>query len=294
MAHRTTTRTIAAGAATTLALGALAFLTTGVAHADPRTLTWDDGASHFTRTITNETPAPGETITISTKFERTNSTDEKLDWVKDFHPTCLTYVSGSATLTDNSGPHTIEPYLDIQPGFIAADFNATSYRVTVKQNTAPATLSAQYKVGADCARDIGLQTGMDYSGSLGAGNYSTKGPSLTVGKANTTTTLAPVTGAKVGTTSTLTATVTPAASGGTVTFKDGDTIVGTAYVGADGTATAQWSPAKSGNRTISAAFSGTNTTKASTANATVSVAPEAGDGGGSLGSLGSLFGGFGS
>ncbi|AQA24219.1 hypothetical protein BTZ20_3745 [Rhodococcus sp. MTM3W5.2] len=217
-------------------------------------------------------PRPGETITISTKFERGNSTDEKLDWVKDFHPTCLTYIPGSATLTDNNGPHTIEPYLDIQPGFIAADFNATSYRVTVKQNTAPATLTAQYNVGANCTTDgVALQTGMDYSGSLGAGNYSTKGPSLTVTNANSTTTLAPITNAKVGQASTLTATVAPAAAGGTIEFKDGDTILGTAPVGANGTATHQWTPSAAGAHTIHATFSGRDGVNGSTTTAQVTV-----------------------
>ncbi|AQA24953.1 hypothetical protein BTZ20_3744 [Rhodococcus sp. MTM3W5.2] len=169
-------RGIASGAATTLAAGALTLLSTGIAGAATANITWDDYYSHFTRTVSNATPNAGEIITVSTKFERTNSTDEKLDWVKDFHPTCLTYVPNSAKL--NNQP--VEPYLDIKPGYIAADFNATSYRVIVKQNTAPAILSAQYTVGTDCARGTKLTTGMDYSGSLGSGSYGTKGPAITV------------------------------------------------------------------------------------------------------------------
>lgn len=293
MTRRTITRGIAAGAATTIAVGALALLGTGIAGADPATTTWDDWYSRFTRTVSNSTPAAGDTITVSTKFERTNSTSEKLSWVKDFHHSCLTYVPDSAKLTDTSGDHPVEPYLQISTDFIAGDFNATSYPVIVENQTESPTFSAQYKVGDSCPRDTALTSGMDYSGSLGAGSYSTNGPSITVAKTTSTTTLAPITGATIGKTTVLTATIAPADAGGTVTFKDGDAIIGTAAVGNDGKATSQWSPATDGNRTITAEYSGTNTVAASTTHITATVAPEGSIGGGN-GSLGDLLGGFGS
>src|SRR6478735_2451560 len=102
MTYRAPTRIVAAGATAAFAAGIVALLGTGTATADPRTLDWWDGNSHFTRTIDNETPAVGDTVTVTTTFERGNSTDEKLDWVKDHHPTCLTYVPGSATMNGNA------------------------------------------------------------------------------------------------------------------------------------------------------------------------------------------------
>jgi hypothetical protein len=78
-----------------------------------------------------------------------------------------------------------------------------------------------------------------------------------------------------------------------VTFKDGDTVLGTATVGADGTATYQWTPNAAGARTITADYSGHGTTNASTTTAQVTVA-DAGSNPDGGGSLGSLFSGFGS
>jgi hypothetical protein len=83
MATRAIMRGAAAGAATTFALGALAFLGAGTAAAAPGSIIWDDGSSHFTRTISNTTPDAGETITVTTKFERTSWVDEYIYNVKD-------------------------------------------------------------------------------------------------------------------------------------------------------------------------------------------------------------------
>lgn len=179
MAHRTIARGIAAGAATTFALGAAAFLGAGAAGAAPASTTWDDYYSHFTRTVSNQTPSVGETITITTKFERTNDTAERLYWIKDHHPTCLTYVPGSAKISGNRGTLDVEPNLEIKPGFVAADVSASSW--TVQKNPAESpVLTVKYTVGADCSRGNQLPTGMEYNGALGAGNYATKGPSITV------------------------------------------------------------------------------------------------------------------
>lgn len=63
-------------------------------------------------------------------------------------------------------------------------------------------------------------------------------------------------GAKVGQATQLTATVSPADAGGTVTFSDHGTEIGSAPVGADGTATIEWIPSVAGDRTIDADYSG--------------------------------------
>ena len=111
---------------------------------------------------------------------------------------------------------------------------------------------------------------------------------------DSTTTLNPVGAAAVGTATTLTAKINPANAGGTVTFKDGGTVIGTGTVGADGTATAAWTPATAGQRTITAEYSGAGTVNASSDQESVIVGPGDGTGGpgtgSGAGSLGSLFG----
>ncbi|SDD61173.1 hypothetical protein [Rhodococcus tukisamuensis] len=176
MAHRALTRGVAAGAATVFAAGALALFGGGVAGAATASVTWDDGATRFTRTSSNATPNAGDTITVTTKFERTNSTEERLNWVRDFHNTCLTYVPDSAKVNDQA----VEPYLEIKPGYVVGDFMSTSYRVWVTQTQTP-IFSVQYKVGENCLRGANLTAGMDYLGSRGSGNYADKGPQVTVG-----------------------------------------------------------------------------------------------------------------
>ncbi|MCZ4556773.1 Ig-like domain-containing protein, partial [Rhodococcus maanshanensis] len=108
---------------------------------------------------------------------------------------------------------------------------------------------------------------------------------------DSTTTLNPVSGATVGKATTVTAKVNPANAGGTVTFKEGSTVIGTGQVGPDGSATVTWTPATAGQRTITAEYSGHGTVNASSGQLPVTVA--AGGGTGGTGGTGSL-GGFGS
>lgn len=255
--------------------------------------------------MSDTTPAVGEKITVSTKIERTGSGDEKINWFKDFHDACLTYVTNSAKVTDSSGDHPVEPNLDIKSDFIAGYFTATSYQVVAKPgNASSPVFSAQYTVGADCEQGLELDSGIEYLSTAGRATFTTQGPTITVSKAaaTSTTTLAPVTGAVAGKAVTLTATASPAQAGGSVTFKDSGTVIGTAQVGSTGKATVQWTPATAGQHTITAEYSGSNNTSASQANANITVASSGGTGGtggtgsadGILGSLGSLLGGFGS
>ncbi|SEK70352.1 hypothetical protein [Rhodococcus maanshanensis] len=175
MAHRALTRGVAAGAATTFAVGALALFGGGIAGAAPGPVTWTEGSTRFTRAVSNATPAVGDTITVTTKFERTKSVEERLFWVKDYHDACLTYVTDSAKMNGNP----VEPHLEIRPGFVAGDFAATSYQAIVTQAN-PVTFTAQYKVGENCQIGAKLNSGMDYNGTRGSGTYSTKGPQITV------------------------------------------------------------------------------------------------------------------
>ncbi|MFF0635963.1 hypothetical protein ACFYTS_26060 [Nocardia sp. NPDC004151] len=177
--------TAGATAATALGLGALTLFGAGSAMAAPGTVTWTDNGTVYNRTVSNTTPSVGEKITITTKFERTNATDEQINWLKDWHPTCLTYVTDSAKVIDSAGTHGVEPYLEIRPDFIAGDFTATSYKVIIKKrlgDVQPATFSAQYTVGADCAKGAAMTTGVEYLSNLGHhADFKTQGPSITVG-----------------------------------------------------------------------------------------------------------------
>src|SRR5262249_5293827 len=130
-----------------------------------------------------------------------------------------------------------------------------------------------------------------FSGRDGVtGSDTTAQVTVAAADTNSTVTVKPVTGATVGTAVTLTATVSPANAGGTVTFKDGSTVIGSAaQVGADGTATVTWTPATAGAHTLTADYSGNGTVNASTTQAAVTVASAGG-----TGSVGSLPGGFGS
>ncbi|MFF0815985.1 Ig-like domain-containing protein [Rhodococcus sp. NPDC003318] len=87
-----------------------------------------------------------------------------------------------------------------------------------------------------------------------------------------TTTLAPVPGAQVGRASVLKATVTPAAAGGTVEFRDGAATLAEVPVPANGEATYSWVPSAAGSHAVTAIFSGRSGVTGSIANATVQVA----------------------
>ena len=74
---------------------------------------------------------------------------------------------------------------------------------------------------------------------------------------------------------TLTARVSPGVTGGTVTFYDGDTLIGSANVGSGGVATiTSWTPAV-GERTVRAVYSGQGVYLASQGSAAVVITPAA-------------------
>ncbi|RMI27627.1 Ig-like domain-containing protein [Nocardia stercoris] len=270
MTHRAITRTTVGAA--TLAVGALTALGAGTAGAAPATVTWTSGAFTYTRTISDVTPTAGETVTVSTQIKRTDSTTEKANWLEDWHPDCLTYVTDSAKVTDNSGAHPVDPL--VTTSYILADFNTTtSYKMTVSKSQ-PATFSAQYTVGADCATGTALTGGIVYDSATGLNDFQTQGPAITVTTvANSTVALAPVTGATVGQATTLTATVAPANAGGTVSFSDGTTVLGTGAVDKTGKATFSWTPTVAGSHSITANYGGSATAAAATTTGTVTVAP---------------------
>ncbi|WP_050656711.1 Ig-like domain-containing protein [Rhodococcus sp. 311R] len=101
---------------------------------------------------------------------------------------------------------------------------------------------------------------------------------------------------QVGVAQTISAQISPAIAGGTVTFKDGESVIGTATVDSSGKASLSWKPSNQGQRVVAAEYSGAGTVTASSDQVSVQIAApgtggEPGTGGtGSLGSLGNIFG----
>ncbi|WP_139794594.1 beta strand repeat-containing protein [Prescottella equi] len=241
---RSRTRTIvAAGAAAAVAAGFVVTLGASPAGATPGSVTWSDGNSKFTRTVSNTTPNEGDIVTVSTKFERTGGVVEWLQAVKDLHPPCLTYVGGARATPE-----------------IAADYARVTGSWPVYPNIDPKsqTFDFQYRVGADCVRGVPLTTTMHYSGTLGSGTYVDKGPTVTVTKNTTTTTLAAVAGpVTAGQSVTLTATVTGGSQGDPVDFYDGTTKLGSGTLNASGVATFTWTSTTQGSHSLQARYLGT-------------------------------------
>ncbi|WP_433702520.1 beta strand repeat-containing protein [Prescottella equi] len=226
-----------------MAAGFAATVGVGSAGAAAASVNWSDGSSAFKRTVSNSTPSVGETISITTDFDRTGGVVEYIQAVKDIHPPCLTYASGN-----RSSPE------------VAADYTRVTGSWPVYPNISPniQTFTFNYLVTASCARSTPLMTTMHYSGSLGSGTYSDKGPTITVSKDTTTTTLAAVqTPILTGQSVTLTATVTGAAQGNAVEFYDGATKLGEGPINASGVATYAWTPTTAGARSLTAKFAGT-------------------------------------
>lgn len=107
-----------------------------------------------------------------------------------------------------------------------------------------------------------------YLGHDGVRPSEAVGQSVTVapaeeGKVASTISLDAVEMTQVGETVTLRATVSPEGAGGQVVFYDGSEKLGAADVNSEGVATFEWTPSAAGERTVRAAFSGTDTVLAS-------------------------------
>ncbi|WP_305093395.1 Ig-like domain-containing protein [Prescottella sp. R16] len=237
---------IAAGFAVTAGVGA--------ANAAPGTVEWNQNNRPISRTISNVTPEVGETITATSVIRREWSL-EVINAVKDLHPTCLEYVPGSAKVNGSA----------VTPESIESDFVRTTGSWTVQPYTGQKTLTYEvsYVVGEGCDRDTPLMTTLHVSGGLGDGIYQDKGPTISVAKSDTTTTLGAVSGAKVGEVTKLSATVAGGIQGDPVDFYVGTGKVGSGTLDAQRTATFDWTPSTKGTVSVQAKFAGTAKSNAS-------------------------------
>ncbi|WP_139280393.1 Ig-like domain-containing protein, partial [Rhodococcus tukisamuensis] len=244
-----TRRVIGGVSAFAVAAGFAVTAGVGMAGAAPGSVSWADGGSNFVRTVSNVTPVEGEIVTSSMKFMRSSTPVEYIQAVKDFHPACLTYVEGSAKV--DGSPHGLESQ--------GADFARVTGSWAVYPNINPKshTFEFSYKVGANCDRDVAMNTWTDYSGTLGSGSYPNKGTTVTVSKNVSTTALAAVpAGVRVGQSVPLSATVTGGVDGNVVEFFDGTTKLGQGPLAA-GKAAFAWTPAAAGGHSLTAKFLGT-------------------------------------
>lgn len=227
-------RRLVAGASTA-ALAAVGLLaTTGVteASAAPVNKSTDSGQWTFNRTISNGTPAPGETITVTNNIRWNGGLAPTISAFKDIHPACLTYVPNSSKVNGKGvGTDAGDP--------TAVRMTGSWIRSAVDRNIG---YTLDYTVGAGCARDVALITGAGISSNQGLGSEaSNAGPSLAVSKDATQTTVAVSPAPQAGKASTLTATVSNNAAG-TVEFSNNGSLLGTGTA-TNGTAVYAWTPA---------------------------------------------------
>jgi len=238
----------------------------GVAGAAPVTAEFNSDGYKVTRTISNGTPAEGDVITSKTVFKRTAAV-HNLYAVRDFHPACMTYVDGSATVNGSA--------------FRVNEVATDSVRLSAGATEWPMwggdvkTFEFQYRVGADCARGTDLSTTVHFDGTVFVDDTTNgRGPSINVQKNVSTTTVSPVSGAQVGQPVTLSATVTGGADGDSVEFFDGATKIGAGAL-ANGVATLAWTPTDVRTHSVTAKYLGNAKVATSTSSAVDVVVSEA-------------------
>ncbi|MFD4438126.1 hypothetical protein, partial [Bacillus safensis] len=113
----------------------------GIAGAAPASVTWNDGNEKITRTVSEANPAEGDIVTTSTKLERTGGVVEYIYALKDIHPTCMTYVPGSAKV--NGQARNLHSQA---PDFAKVEGSAVEWPLRALVNANSYTFEFQYKV----------------------------------------------------------------------------------------------------------------------------------------------------
>ncbi|TJZ76923.1 Ig-like domain repeat protein [Rhodococcus oryzae] len=232
-------RTIAMGGAFAVTAGFAVTLGAGGASAAPATITWADGGKNFTRTISNVAPAEGEVVTVSTTIAGTDT----VNWFEDHRNTCITYKKDSAKVAG------IPVALQSQgAGLLRVSGNWDA-------STSP-TFEFQYVIGANCPREVALNTGIKYGAVASSGENLNLGPAYVVSKNVSTTVLNPAGPLKAGVESTLTAKTLGGRAGDLVKFFSGTNEIGSVALDATGTAAFKWKPSanQAGPHDLSAKF----------------------------------------
>jgi len=182
---RITTRIVAALGAAAAALTVAGV--EGEAGAAPASTEWTHNSSKFTMTVSDATPAVGDTITLATAFQR-KLTFEDIYNYKALIDGCLEYVDGSGKWEGRPVSPSrvqIEAAPAGQQAFVRVESTGGSawqvWGVGGSWGTAR-TISMDFYVTRGCATGKAMPTTMHYGGHLGSGIYNdpSRGPEITV------------------------------------------------------------------------------------------------------------------
>lgn len=150
------------------------------------------------RTVSNSTPSAGDTITVSSVFERRWGV-ATLQIVKDIHPNCLELVPGSVSFRGSTVPANriqVEQDDPAEPGsgFVRVTGINHGLWAALGSWQSASEFKADYKVTAACERDVPLRSNLHYGASIESRDFPmgsfNGGPSITVQKDATTVELA--------------------------------------------------------------------------------------------------------
>ena len=156
----------------------------GIAGADADvTTTWEDGNSRFEQTVSNDSPKVGETITVTTSFQR-KWADEYIYNVKELAGSCIESVPGTTTWAGKlvtskvttSEPGAEESWMRVE----APSITAWKVKGLGSGWGSKVALTTDFRITNACRAGDVLSTTMHYGGSLGSGTYKDKGPVITI------------------------------------------------------------------------------------------------------------------
>ncbi len=237
----------------------------------------------YTRTVSDSTPSYGESITITNRLQGRVvagiapisvyvQTSGSAYAYEDHHPTCLEYVPDSVTLsvpgkgmTSVTNPAVVDPRVT---KLDSGGWSMTPDKVV--------EWTAEYIVRCAPGQVATGGVSFHHTGGLIANTVDTDlGPTITVEKAASSTTLAPVGSAQVGEPTILAATVTAGSAGDAVDFYSGSTKIGSSTLDSEGKAEFDWIPTTKGTQSITAKYLGnSNVAKSTSAAQTVQVAAQ--------------------
>ncbi|TQF68859.1 Ig-like domain repeat protein [Rhodococcus spelaei] len=217
---------------------------------------------------------PGEVVTYKTEFSVTSAIDAYLNKITDVHPAGFTYVPGSAKVSAAS-TSSVTPAVDDANNKVSVSNSASAWMLSKTVNRT-VSFEVSYKVPDNAPAgtfDSGLTFDVNTWGSTQ--KFDPIGVTVDVkAQAATTTTLTVPPNATTGQAVDLTASVSPANTGGTVQFKDGGANIGAPANVVDGKAALSYAFAATGSHDITAVYSGVpGFAGSSSAPSTVTVSP---------------------
>lgn len=246
---------LAAASATVMAGAALVAGGTGVASAAPVSASGSQGGVSYERTVSENAPTWGDTITVTNRLTR-GANAWLIYWIEDVKPACLEYVDGSATWVVGGTTYTQAS----KPNEVSVTPTSTKIDAPAANSwQPPVNFSAQYRVNCNAGS---LNTGgpkWNTTNAInGSANFSTNGPTINIQRKPTTVFLNAAVNPQVGQQITLKANTTGVPEGQSVTFTVDGSPVGTAVVSGD-SASLPWTASSAGVKQVQASFGQTGT-----------------------------------